>query len=382
MATFKCPVVKVEEVFAHPNADTLEIARVLGYQCIVRSGYVSKGDLVVFIPEGSIVPEWLLKEIGLWSANTGKGRLAGRQGNRVVPANLRGEISEGLLYPLSWKADENTGVIWALKTPDVVMTGVKEGDDVKDLLGVTKWVPDVPIYFSGKLEHCRHVLTYDIENVKAHYEAIKFLIDNEIRVSVTEKIHGTLCEIGVLPVLDDDLIDSRVVVTSKGFAKNRLAFSSIEENLDNVYVQAYLKYREDFLKYEGPPVYYLMEIFGKKIQDLNYGLPDRRERLFDVYIGAPGKGRFVSREELDNGKVYVPNDLELVPELYNGPLTWELLEELTDGPCFTGAHMREGIVIKPYETDFISFPKLGRLILKSVSEKYLTRKNKKRTEYR
>ena len=64
-----------------------------------------------------------------------------------------------------------------------------------------------------------------------------------------------------------------------------------------------------------------------------------------------------------------------VPRLHVGPYTPEVLAELTDGKetvSGKSAHMREGVVIKSVRSE-------PRKVAKSVSEKYLLRKNG--TEY-
>ena len=69
----------------------------------------------------------------------------------------------------------------------------------------------------------------------------------------------------------------------------------------------------------------------------------------------------------------------MVPELYVGPFSKEVMMEHTDGMTVVGSsvHIREGIVITP--TTERTDTELGRVVLKSVSEKYLLRKNG--TEY-
>jgi hypothetical protein len=72
--------------------------------------------------------------------------------------------------------------------------------------------------------------------------------------------------------------------------------------------------------------------------------------------------------------------LETVPVLWHGPYSKQLVKELTDGKDnVTGAHMREGVVIRGLLDDKY-LPDLGRIILKSVSEAYLLRKGDA-TEY-
>ena len=70
---------------------------------------------------------------------------------------------------------------------------------------------------------------------------------------------------------------------------------------------------------------------------------------------------------------------KLVPQIYVGPYSKEVVEQYTDGTNIEGGfNVREGVVIKPVieRRD----DELGRVILKSVSEKYLLRKGNV-TEY-
>ncbi len=107
MSKFSCPVVRVESVENHPNADRLSLVRLegLGYLCITGklsdgSHRYSSGDFCVYIPSASVLPTWLLKDMEFWNEETGKGTLAGSDGNRVKPLKLRGIFSEGVLFPV------------------------------------------------------------------------------------------------------------------------------------------------------------------------------------------------------------------------------------------------------------------------------------------
>lgn len=107
MSTFTCPVVRVASVEDHPNADRLSIVRLEGLGYTAISGKLNDGnprykagDLVVYIPSQSVLPTWLLKDMEFWNEETGKGTLAGSDGNRVKPLRLRGIFSEGLILGL------------------------------------------------------------------------------------------------------------------------------------------------------------------------------------------------------------------------------------------------------------------------------------------
>ena len=73
--------------------------------------------------------------------------------------------------------------------------------------------------------------------------------------------------------------------------------------------------------------------------------------------------------------------LPFVPTLYEGPFERERALGLANGRetvSGTGAHLREGIVIRPQTPR--EDEEIGRVVLKHVSGDYLTRKGE-RTEY-
>jgi len=100
MSTFSVPVVKIKSITPIPDADSIDVAEVMGYRCVVKRGEFMPGQLAAYIPEDSIVPIWLLEKMGLWDTSKNKGKLAGPDGNRVKAIRLRGVMSQGLLYPI------------------------------------------------------------------------------------------------------------------------------------------------------------------------------------------------------------------------------------------------------------------------------------------
>jgi len=131
MSEFSCEVVRVK-IEPHPNADAIEIARVGDYQSIVRKGQFKDGDLAVYIPEQAIVPEWMLREMGMYDEERQKGGLAGAAGNRVKAIKLRGVVSQGLVYPLVCEDG-----MWAVENVEQEEAEpVAEGDGVAGFLGI------------------------------------------------------------------------------------------------------------------------------------------------------------------------------------------------------------------------------------------------------
>ncbi len=385
MATFKCEVVQVT-IQEHQNADALEIAQVRGYQSIVRKGQFKTGDLAVYIPEQSIVPEWLLRRLNLWDEDNGKGKLAGSNGDRVKAVKLRGVTSQGLLYALSTHGWDETPV---LIDGEMISHHVVEGDDVTELLGVIKWEPPIPVSMAGEVVALAgKTLSYDIENIKNFPEVAEALINLNVECHITEKLHGSWMSIGIYPEdIHDEIPYKRVIVTSKGLSSKGLAFKDNEANANNLYMRIFKKLCPDentfynVLDWVGGsnPIFFLGEVYGKGVQDLSYGLNDIDFRLFDIYEGYPSQGAFMDQRRVDGFIETMLLPFKRVPVLYTGKLSHKVIRELTDGKDnITGTHIREGIVIRTLDTEYRN-DKIGRVILKSVSDDYLNRKNP--TEY-
>ena len=379
MSEFKVQVHRIE-IEEHPNADALELAVVGGYRSCVQKGLHTSGDLVVYIPEQAIVPDWLIEKMGL------VGKLAGKDKNRVKAIKLRGILSQGLVLPLDkeepWRDAGDTPII----TNDTELMGVEEGEDVADFLGITKWEPPIPTNMSGQVQNMvGKTLKYDIENWKNYPEILQ---DGE-EVVFTEKLHGTWSCFGLF------MVDR--VVTSKGFSSRGQAFTLGEENLNNLYVKMYNEIGRHVVDLAAQLtgcdfLYVLGEIFGRGVQDLHYGQDKPAFRVFDMYAGMGDSlelGRYLNYDDMKTiielvnvkwaEKTGQRLGVELVPELYRGPYSQEVMEQYTDGKdTLSDSNVREGIVIKPVieRRD----DEIGRVILKSVSGDYLTRKGDA-TEY-
>lgn len=110
----------IEEVIEHPNADKLDLARVLDYWCVVGKDSYKVGDKIVFIAPDSVLPA-----DRAWAASFIPYTKAGR----VRAVRLRGEWSMGIILNMT-VLDEWEGP-WDI------------GADATYLLGVTKFEPKV-----------------------------------------------------------------------------------------------------------------------------------------------------------------------------------------------------------------------------------------------
>lgn len=398
MSTFQVPIKRIRAIEEHPNADAIEFAVIDGYRSIVRKGDFARGELVAYIPEASIVPEAVIRHLGLWDEEKGKGKLSGKAGNRVSAIKLRGQISQGLCYPLI-----SVGDMWLLDLPttgqekedeDEIADAfvLNEGDDVASLLGITKWEPEIPVSMAGEVWNAGRELTisFDIENIKSFPD---ILIPGE-PIILTEKLHGTFTGITVLPLHVASGLKERgfgkygnILIWSKGLGAKGLVFKNNEANAKNLYTLATQKlidaldraHEDGEYPYDldqAVPYVVMGETFGPGVQDLTY-TGHVEFRVFAVANKRTDGLFYLPEVDVKQWLHEIGNAVEMVPTLYSGPYSPEIVAEHTVGKTTLGNHIREGVVITTPSNGVD--PSIGRVILKSVSEDYLTRKGG--TEY-
>ena len=377
MSQFGVFIKKIRAIEPHQNADALEFAVIDGFRSIVKKGQFRAGDLVAYIPEGAVVPQWLLKRLNLWDAAKNMGKLAGPEGNRVKAIKLRGELSQGICYEVI-ENGAGTGQIIIGDEPGCFVN-VQEGQDVADLLGIVKYDPPIPVALAGEVFNAGLELTisFDVENWKAYPDILK---EGE-PVVFTEKIHGTCTIVAVLPYKDahPEAFGSRknILVFSKGLGAKGLAFKNNAANANNLYIRSTQKLRAKIdellnLDAEGPsePLFFLGETYGPKVQDLTYG-NEIGFRIFACARGYRGQQRYEDWDTVQ-GHLAKTFEFETVPVVYEGPFSIAAMQEHTRGKTTLGAdHIREGIVMVPVKERYEE--PLGRVCLKSVSDDYLTR---------
>ncbi|MDR2922408.1 MAG: RNA ligase (ATP) [Treponema sp.] len=115
-------VQRVRSISQIPDSDFLELAHIMGWQCVVKKGEFKAGDLGVYYEVDSFLPveeryEFLRNSSYRDNADNG-------QGFRIRTVKMRGQLSQGLLLPLE-------------KFPE--LAGYSEGGDVTEKLNVKKW---------------------------------------------------------------------------------------------------------------------------------------------------------------------------------------------------------------------------------------------------
>lgn len=367
MSDFEVLVYRIKEpVVSHPDADRLSLVQIEGYTCISAkledgSHRYAEGDLVVYIPEQAVLPECMMKDMDFWDINKDKPSF------RYVKAKkLRGIFSQGILHPIvKGSVSGDYG-------------GIKEGDNVAEKLGITKYEPVVPSSMSGQMTgaYMEYTMKYDFDSIQKQQD----MFDETDEVVVTEKLHGTLIQIIYVPGLNDPNAfgeGNNILVTSKGMGAKGFVYKNVPENKDNLYVRVLNNHLGCLAKIFNDvapdrQVTLFGEITGLGVQDLTYGDKWPVMRLFDVAVNK----EFVSWPVLMAWAHCL--SIELVPELYRGPFDRNEILTLRDGQdTIRSIHVREGVVIKSFLE--ANHPRHGRKIAKWISPDYLLRKNG--TEY-
>lgn len=390
MSTFQVPILQIDDVYDHPNADRLSIVRVRGYECVAGkledgSHRFAKGELIIYVPEGAVVPHEHLKTRGYWNEAKDIGFLAGTRGDRVKAVALRGCVSQGLV----WKVQERWDHVDGPNAPPVYSyfaqngTDDKEvdiGDDVASFFGITKYDPPIPPGMDGDAVGLfEATFNFDVENVQAFPK----LFTNDDIVTVTEKLHGSFVRLTYLPDLEprEDLFgDGRVCITTKGLGAKGIVFLNTAFNRQkNLYVRTMLPLIDRFIAAcqqdaKGLVVHLMGEIAGAGVQDLHYGNAQGEFYAFDVFIDG-----YLTEAEKDTA--FIAFGVDRVPVLFEGFYDADLITSFATGKTTIegGDNLLEGVVVTASgdqdkrDTGNNDGSRL-RPVLKFINPAYLTRK--------
>jgi RNA ligase (TIGR02306 family) len=170
---------RISDIRPIPNADLIELAVVDGWQCVVKKGEFTVGELVIYCEVDTVLPvhpdyEFLRKMCYVQADWLPKG-----EGFRLRTMKLRGQVSQGLVLDPS-----------VIPGYDMVFD---EGQDVTDHLGIIKWDPPLPPELLGKARG-----RYPSYIPKTSQERVQNLVGElfpagDTLWEVTLKLHGESC---------------------------------------------------------------------------------------------------------------------------------------------------------------------------------------------
>lgn len=315
---------QISEIKPHTNADALEIAIVDGWQCVIKKGEFRPGDKAVYFEVDSVLPVRPEFEFLRKSCYIEKDWLPAGEGFRLKTIRLRGELSQGLLIPVSKLFDESE---------------VHVGQDVTELLNVVKWDPPVPAQLAGlaRGNFPSFIQKTDQERIQNIWTEVKQQY-NELAFEVTVKLDGSSCtyyhnngDVGVC---------------------SRNLSLKLEGNEDNTFVKYALDNNVlEVLSQVGDNIAIQGEMIGPGIQGNREKLQKPEFFVFDIYL--IDDQRYATRSErmfiLEKIKALTGKQFNHVP--YLGEMTLEQFNTIEDilsfaeGPSLNHP-VREGIVFK------------------------------------
>jgi len=386
--THKVEIVPVE-MEKHPDADSLSIVRVYNFTCVVRTEDWKGVTKAAYVQPDSVLPD---KPEFRYMKETSKLRQERQElWDKLQPdheSDLARDDYNQKIAALEAKIDANTkylrvavkklrGVIsmgMLLPCPE----GAEIGDDVAELLGITHYEPPTMDEIEGGRKHAGddvasppsgvYAPMYDVESV---YKYANLFEPGEL-VYVSEKLDGQNARF----VASVGGNESYVERSETGYVRT----------VTNVDMHA--GSRKEWKKKEGGSNWW-------RVQDQNPWIPrwcfeNQEQVLYGENFGWVGELKYGSKQgqlwfrafDILNGSEWMDaepfraalhSDVR-VPDFGIMPFDFEKLQKLADGPSLIpGAnHMREGIVIKPLKER--RHYKLGRVMVKMVSNAYLEKK--------
>lgn len=323
------------------NADAIECAVVGGWKVVAQKGLYKVGDLAVYFE----IDSWIPTELAPFLSKGKEPReFEGVKGERLRTIKLRGQISQGLLMPLS-----EVIAIAGCWSP------IEEGEDVTEWLNIKKWEKPMNAQLAGMARgnFPTQIPKTDQERAQNLVKEINGAIEAGMAFEVTEKLEGSSMTVyqmqGVFGVCSRNL-DLKETEGNSFWATARR---------DDI--EAKMKAVDEFWDFaiQG-------ELIGPGIQGNIYNLKEVEFRVFDVYNIQTGDylkpvDRLALIERM--GLKHVPivaHRAQLLDTL--GIKNVDDVLKFAEGNSTLAATEREGIVFKEVN---------GGMTFKAISNKYL-----------
>jgi RNA ligase (TIGR02306 family) len=322
---------RISEIQEIPGADLIELALVDGWKVVVAKNVGHKiNDLVVYCEIDSFLP---IREEFEFLRKSSYKKMGDQEGFRLKTIKLRGQVSQGLILPMS---------VFALYPSNPT-----EGDDVTEALDIVKYEPPIPAELAGKVKglfpsFIRKTDEERIQNLASEYEEMK-----KHTYYVTEKLDGS----------------------SATFYINNGEFGVCSRNLELLETEGNTFWKvareldlENKLKEYGINLSIQGELIGESVQGNPYKIKGQTVRFFNLFD--------IDLQEYHSLSVFKETmkvlGLETVPVLethFHLPETIDELLKMADSKSVLNSNFdREGIVIRSLDRK-ISF--------KVISNKFL-----------
>ena len=302
-------VQRIVNIRKHPNADTLSLGTVLGWQVVFNheQNAYQDGDLLVYIEIDSVLPEKPEFEF------------LRNKHFRVRPIRLRGEPSNGLCMPLNILPEKENGY--------------EVGEDVTEVIGATHYEKPVPAELAGQVlgRLPGFIIKTDEDNLRSYPEALPELYGREYYI--TRKDDGTS---GTFYVVDSHF----------GVCSRNLELKDSETNTFWKMARQYEieKHIRNF--FGGQKIAVQGEVVGPGINGNQLGLTQHELHLFAIqFIEERTYATFVQLETFCNETAIPMVTLIRMGDKFNDSI--ESLVKLANAQRYPNGKPAEGIVIRP-----------------------------------
>ena len=316
-------VIKIDEVIKHPNADSLDICKIGGWNVITRINEYKAGDIALYAQ----IDSWIPSTIAPFLSRDHEPRIYNDvPGERLKTIKLRGEVSQGLLL-----------------SPSLLSTDYNLGDDVSDLLGIQKWEP---IETFGCEEQRSTFPSWarktDQERIQSCFNTIKELLANGLSDdwTVEEKLEGSSMSVGSFdndPVICSRNMSLKLDCKSK-YVETAKSYNIIEKLNSNIMISG--------------------ELCGPGIQGNIYNLSRPSWFIFDI-LDADKQSivSYETREEIIKSFDLKLHQTPVIKENFKiQDMTCQELLEMAKGKSLLNYKQdREGLVFKNNANPNISF---------------------------
>ncbi len=325
------------------GADRIELAKVLGWQCVVNKGQFKPMDLAVYFEIDSFLP--IRDEFEFMRASSYRKTDIMGEGFRLKTMRFRGQISQGLLLPIS-------------QFPEL-HADVELGTDVTEILGIRKWEIEEKVTTGGTVIGN---LPIDVPHT------------DETRVQAEPELIGEFAGLDYYITTKMDGSSHSVSLDEEGFHvtghnyeykdDGKCAFYDLvkREDIENKLRKYYEENGLHLLTIQG-------ELCAPGIQQNRLKLARPEWYVFTIRLDGKRVGLKKMQEVCETlGLQMVPVE-ELGTDLPSKYPTVEALLERADGEYPKGGK-KEGIVIRPTEPAFCERISAA-LSMKVVNNKYL-----------
>jgi RNA ligase (TIGR02306 family) len=334
---------KITNLTPIEGADKIELATIDAWKVVVAKDVNHKvGDMVIYCEIDSFLP---IKEEFEFLRKSSYKKMGDQEGFRLKTIKLRGQVSQGLILPISVLNPEGTNIY----------VDPFEGLDVTDMLGIIKYEPPIPADLAGKVKGLFPSFIHKtdeerIQNLSSEYETYKEKNKEDVKFYVTEKLDGSSATF----YINDGVF---------GVCSRNLELLETEGN-SFWKVARELKLEESLVSL-GKNICLQGELIGEGVQGNPYKVKGQTVRFFNGFnIDAQENIPFLEFVELTQKM-----NLTTVPILdydFTLPETVENMLEYADKKSELNSNLdREGIVVRSYDRT-ISFKVISnKFLLKS-----------------